>query len=150
MHCIHDITPSISDTTSTLSVSSRPEYQLYHTHSLYDITHYIMTSHSVCMISHEHFMTSHPYRCDIISSIIMTSYPIYMLSPNCFHGNTTTIPDISPTIFDITVIAPVLSHPVYRWHHNNYGSHHSFHTYDIIYTLPHITFTLCDTNPQYL
>ena len=109
-----------------------------------------MTSHSVCMISHEHFMTSHPYRCDIISSIIMTSYPIYMLSPNCFHGNTTTIPDISPTIFDITVIASVLSHPVYRWHHNNYGSHHSFHTYDIIYTLHHNTFTLCDTNPQYL
>ena len=44
MHSIHDITPSISDTMSTLSVSSRPVHQLYHTNSLYDITH------TLCMI----------------------------------------------------------------------------------------------------
>ena len=32
---------TISNTTSTVSVSSNPGYQLYHTHSLYDITHTI-------------------------------------------------------------------------------------------------------------
>ena len=44
----HDITnvtsaisPTISDITSTLSVSSNPEYRLYDTHSLDDITHYL-------------------------------------------------------------------------------------------------------------
>ena len=37
---ISDICPTISNTISTLSVSSNPGYQLYHTHSLYDITHY--------------------------------------------------------------------------------------------------------------
>ena len=74
MHCIPDITPSISDMTSTLSVSSRPVYQLCHTNSLYDITHTLcMTSQSVCMASHEHFMMSHPYRYDITKTIFMTS-----------------------------------------------------------------------------
>ena len=62
-----------------------------------------MTSHSVCMISHEHFMTSHPYRCDIISSIIMTSYPIYMLSPKLLSWK----------------------HNDYTWHLTHYIWHHS-------------------------
>ena len=35
------ISPSISDTTSTVSVSSNPGYQLHFTHSLYVITHYM-------------------------------------------------------------------------------------------------------------
>ena len=68
-----DITPSISDTTSTLSVSSRPVHQLYHTNSLYDIKHTLCkTSQSVCMTSHKHFMTSNPYRYDITHSVFMT------------------------------------------------------------------------------
>ena len=37
---ISAICPIISNTTSTLSVSSYPGYQFYHTHSLYSITHY--------------------------------------------------------------------------------------------------------------
>ena len=81
MHCILDIAPSISDTTSTLTVSSRPVYQLYHTYSQYDITHTLcmtsqsvwMTSYEQFMTSHQHFMTSHPYRYDNIKSIFMTS-----------------------------------------------------------------------------
>ena len=36
---ISAICPTISNTTSTVSVSSNPGYQLYDTHSLYDITH---------------------------------------------------------------------------------------------------------------
>ena len=71
---ILDILPTISDTTSTLSVSSRSVHQLYHTNSPYDITHTLcMTSQSVCMTSHEHFMTSLPYKYDITHSIFMTS-----------------------------------------------------------------------------
>ena len=38
---ISAIWTTISNTTSTLSVSSNPGYQLYHSHSLYDITHTI-------------------------------------------------------------------------------------------------------------
>ena len=36
-----------------------------------------------------------------------------MLSRYCFHDSTKTIPDISPTIFDITDTVSVSSH---RWH----------------------------------
>ena len=55
---ISAIWPTISNTTSTLSVSSNPGYQLYNTNSLYDITHTIrVISYSVCMLSQQLFMT---------------------------------------------------------------------------------------------
>ena len=55
---ISAIWPTISNTTSTVSVSSNPGYQLYHTHSLCDITNTIsVTSYSVCMLSQQLFMT---------------------------------------------------------------------------------------------
>ena len=50
-------------------------------------------------------------------SIFMTSYPICTQSPYRFHENTTTIPDISPAIFDITATVSVSSH---RWHTHLY------------------------------
>ena len=103
-----------------------------------------MTSHSVCMTSHEHFMTSHPYRYDITSIIFMTSYPFYLISPKLFNENKTTIPGIWPTVFDITATASVWSHPLYQCLHNNYGSLHTWHRYDIIHTLHHIKFRLYD------
>ena len=115
---ISAIWPTISNTTSTVSVSSNKGYQLYHTHSLYVITHTIpVTSYSVCMLSQQLFMTSYPSVYNITPSIFITSYPICTLSPYCFHDNTTTIPDISPTIFDITSTVSVSSH---RWHTHLY------------------------------
>ena len=49
---ISAIWPAISNTTSTVSVSSKTGYQLYHNHSLYDITQPIcVTSYSVCLLS---------------------------------------------------------------------------------------------------
>ena len=41
-------------------------------------------------------MTSYPSVYYITPSIFMTSFPIHMLSPYCFHDNTATIPGISP------------------------------------------------------
>ena len=109
-----------------------------------------MTSHSVCMTSREHLMTSHPYRYDITSILFMTSYPIYMIAPILFHENKTTLPGILPTVFDITATASVGSHPLYQCLHNNYGSLHTWHIYDIIHNLQHIKFRLYDINHQYL
>ena len=63
------------------------------------------------------FMTLYPSMYNIIPSIFMTSYPICMLSPYCFHDNITTTPDISPTVFDITATVSVSSH---RWHTHLY------------------------------
>ena len=88
-----------------------------------------MPSQSVFMTSHKQFMTSHPYRYDIKFSIFLISYPIYMISPILFHENKTTIPGISPTVFDITATASVWSHPLYQCLHNSYGSLHTWHTY---------------------
>ena len=109
-----------------------------------------MTSHSVCMTSYEHIMTSHPYSYDITSRIFRTSYPIYMISPILFHENKTTIPGISPMVFDITATASVWSHPSYQFLHSNYCSLHTWHMYDIIQTLHHIKFRINDINRQYL
>ena len=62
-------------------------------------------------------MTSYPSVYNITPSIFMTSYPIHMLSPYCFNHDTTTIPDISPTIIDVTATVSVSSH---RWHTHLY------------------------------
>ena len=62
-------------------------------------------------------MTSHLSTYSITLSIFVTAYPIRMLSPYCFHDNTTTIPDTSPTIFDMTATVYVSSH---RWHTHLY------------------------------
>ena len=94
--------------------------------------------------------THTPYRYDITSSIFMTSYAIYMISPILFHENKTNIPDISPTVFDIPAAASVWSHPLYQCLHNSNGSLHTWHTYDIIHTLHHIKLRLYDINHQYL
>ena len=61
-----------------------------------------------------------------------------------------TIPDISPTILDLTGTVSVLQHPLYCCYHNNYGSYPTWHTYDIIHSLHDITITLYDIIPQYL
>ena len=102
------------------------------------------------MTSHEHFMTSHPYRYDITSRIFMTSYPIYMASPTLFHENKTTIPGISSTVFDVTTSASVWLHPRYQCLKNCYADLHTWHTYDIIHTLHYIKFRLYGINSQFL
>ena len=158
--CIHDITHTIYNITHMITqklylpphrlyLTLQPLYLCHQTQCINCITptlcmtlHTIcMTSHSVCMTSHEHFMTSRPYRYDITSSIFMTSYPIYMISPILFLENQTTIPGISSTVFDITATASVWSHLLYQCLHNNYGGLHTWHTYDIIHTLHHIKFS---------
>ena len=99
-------------------MSSNSRYQLYHTHSLYDITHTIpVISYSVSTLSQQIFMTLYPSMNIITPSVFMTSYPICTLSPYCFHDNTPRIPDISPAIFDITATVSVSSH---RWHTHLY------------------------------
>ena len=148
---ISAISPTISDTISTVSVSSNPGYQLYHTHSLNSITHIIcITSYSVCMALHELFKTSHPYMYDITPSIFMTSYPIYMVSPILLswqHNDYTC--HLTHYIWHHRHCICVVN-LLYRWHHNKYGNHHSWHTYDIMNTQHDITFTLYDINPHHL
>ena len=78
-------------------------------------------SYSVIMLSQQLFITLHTYMYNFTPSIFMTSYSICTLSSYHFHENTTTIPGISPVIFDITATVSVSSH---RWH-TSVSTYHS-------------------------
>ena len=67
---ISALSPSISDTTWSVSVSSYPVYQWHHTHSLYDITHY----------TYDNSFSMHSITCSLYDNthIGMTSHPVYL------------------------------------------------------------------------
>ena len=136
IHSICDIRPSVSIVLHRLSVWHYTlylwhdiPYAWHHMNTLWHHTHKSMTSHPVYLWHHIQYIWYHPY---------------------CYMKKKTTIPGISPTVFDITAIASVWSHPLYQCLHNNYGSIQTWHTYDIIHTLHHIKFRLYDINLQYL
>ena len=135
INCTHDITHPIYDITHmairTLYLPSVPLYLTVHplflchqpqgisytTPTLCMISHTIrVTSYSVCMLS-QLFRTLYTSMCNLKHSIFMSSYPLCTLAPYRFHKHTTTIPDISPAIFDITATVSVSSH---RWHTHLY------------------------------
>ena len=104
-------------------------------------------------------MTSYPSVYNITPSIFMTSFPIHMLSPYCFHDNTTTILASHPPYLtsqplyvchhtDGTHICIDVS--LYWRHHNKCVSHHTGKTCHIIPNLKHITFTVYDINGHVL
>ena len=64
---------TIYDTTSTVSLSSHPDYQSHNLHCMYDIRA------TICMTSYELHMTSHPLF--MISPHSMTPHPLYL----CHH-----------------------------------------------------------------
>ena len=135
IHCTHAIIHPIYDITHmairTLYLPSVPLYltlhPLYLCHQNQGISYTTPTlcmtsqtiqviSYSVCMLSEQLCRTLHTSMYNFTHSIFMTSYPICTLSPYRFHKNT-TIPDISPAIFDITARVSVSSH---RWHTHLY------------------------------
>ena len=95
------------------------------------------------------FMTLYPSMYNITPSIFMTSYPILMLSPYCFHDNTTAIRDIShylqcsrpsfdPSVGNIPGRRECLTHSnilAWRisWTVNPWGSKESDATFAFIY-----------------
>ena len=96
---ISAISPCISDTTSTVSVSSNPVYQLYYTHSLYDTTHYMyditfsmhdiswtlygitpyvrMKSHPLHVWHHRQFIWHHIHSCWQHTIVCMSFHKLY-------------------------------------------------------------------------
>ena len=89
-------------------------------------------------------------------SVIMTSYPIYMVSPILLSWQDKTLPNISPTIFHITSTVAVSLHPLYQWHHNQYGSrhlayrcHHTHSTWHHIHNLWHQCSVFMTSQPLY-
>ena len=76
-HCNDDIThivfTTISESTSTESLSLHPNYRSYNPHCMHDNTA------TICLTSYELHMTSHPLF--MISNHTMTSHPLH----SCHH-----------------------------------------------------------------
>ena len=134
-----------------------------------------MTSHPLYLTLYRCYFCHHIHPIDdITATMFMRSYPLYRSTSDplytttyslyLYHNihctcvshplfpwyHTLCIYDISPTIFDTAATASLWSHPLYWCNHKNYGSHHTWHPYDIIHTVYHISFTVYDINPQYL
>ena len=134
-HSIHDIkaiishiTPIISDSTSTLSLSSHPDYWSYIPLCMYDNTA------SICMTSYELHMISHPLL--MISHHTMTSHPLCSChhTQYTFHG----IQCCCTIAYSVLIIPPLL----YVWHQTHY-------MYDITWILCDITLTLYEITILY-
>ena len=80
-HIIYDMTPTISEMASTVSVSSQWLYWSSQTNCMYDITPTLpMPSYALYSTSHPPFMTSHHCSYHITTTVYMTSHTLYMTS----------------------------------------------------------------------
>ena len=162
---IHDIkpalshiTPIISDSTSTVSVSSHPDYRSYNPHSMHDTTATIyitlfklhLKSHPLFMIS-QHAMSSHPLyschhtqyiwhhihcSCIITHSVLIIPHLLYLWHQTHYMFNIVwMLYDITPTVYDITRL--------YSWHHMHSISDHIHSTCDITATVYMTRYLLC-------
>ena len=134
MHCTHDITPTISDIASTVSVSSQPLYWWSLTNCMYDITPTLcMTSYALYVTSHPLFMISHRCSHHITSTGFMTSHTLYMTSHTWQHKR--YIGHLTHYIWHTSTVS-VSSNPVYQWYHS-----HSLD--DIIHTICMASYSVC-------
>ena len=149
------ITLIISDSSSTVSVSSHPYYRSYNPHCMY-ITATIgmtwhqlhMSSHPLFMISH-HSMTSQPLyschhtqyiwhhihcSCIITHSVLIIGHLLYVWhQTHSMYDMVWKLYDITPRVFmtsqgcvhDITSTLFMTSHTLYRRFHTLYLWHHS-------------------------
>ena len=155
-HSIHDIkstlshiTPIISDSTSTVYLSSHQDYRSYSPHCMYDITATIcMTSYELQMTYHPHFMSvsvwSHPLYWWYNTHSILTSHLLYIwhhmhciwhLTHDLWHHNTLLMP---------SKLLYLTSHQLYLTAHPRYLCHH---TQIIEHTTPIVCMI---TQPQYV
>ena len=147
---ISHLTPIISDSTSTVSLSSHPDYRSYNSHCMYDNTTTIyMISYELHMVSYplfmisQHAMTSlqlyschhtqdtcHCIHCSstITYNVLILPQLLYVWQETHYmHDITGILYDIPLTLYDITIL--------YIWH-QIHSIHDSTHTlYDITYSI---------------
>ena len=93
--CINYTTTTVRMTSHTLYLWHHIQYAWHHIYPLWHHTPLCLVSHPLYLWHHIQYIWYHTY---------------------FFHDNTMTIPDISPTIFDITATLSVSSH---RWQHTH-------------------------------
>ena len=134
--CINYSTPTLCfcTTSHALYVWHHIQYAWHHMNSLWHHTPRCMTSHPVYLWHHIQNILYHPY---------------------CFHENTTTIPKILPTIFNITapcicVVTPALLMPsqqLWKSSHLEHVWHHIHSTSCHIHTLWHQSCVVMTSQP---
>ena len=146
-HHFEDITPTILDIVSTLSVSSQKLYQWYHSHYIYDITssiceaisplylwhctHYVWHHNTLCWLHH----TRHIWMTSFV--LQKRSHLLYLIKPQSlwlhihFRNHITHLYQTS--------------HQLYLCHHNlstditaTFVWHHTHYMFDIICTIYNI------------
>ena len=152
------ITPIISDSSSTVSVSSHPDYWSYNAHCMYITATIGMTSHELYMTSHPFFMISHHsltsqplYSCHhtqyiwhhihcgclithsvfIIAHLFYVWHQTHSMTSYEFYMTSHPLTMISQDyIHDITSTLFMTSHPLYMRSYTLYLWHHSQCIYD--------------------
>ena len=122
MHCIHDMTPTISEMASTISLSSQRLYWWSQTNPMCDITPTLrMPAYALYTTSHPLFMTSSHCSYHITSSI-------NDLKPPCLCHHTHYIwhrVHVCGCVIISTVL--MISHELYFWDHFHYNSRNHIH-----------------------
>ena len=147
---IYDITYTTSDLMSTVSVSSHPLYQWYHSQYMYDMTSSIsVTAYTLYLWHHTQYVWHHNTVCwwhrtqhmydvicttDDITSTLSQQITIFMRShPLQAWHHTPCIRHCTNCIYVITT-SPLIITSTFVWHHTHYMC-------DIICTLYNITST---------
>ena len=149
-HHFEDITPTILDIVSTVSVSSLQHYRWYHSHYMYDNTssiyetfcklylwhhtHHVWQHNTVSWLHH----TRHMY--DIIA-LQKLSHPLYHTKPQSSWLHIHFRHDIINPVSDNAPTVSLSSQPLH-WYHTHFVSHHTHYICDIIHSIYNIISTV--------
>ena len=145
MLSIYDITTTIFDIVSTLSLSSHPIYWWYHTNCIYEISSTIyddiisIVYNSIFTI----FVTSQPLYLCLAPTLSMISHPLYVWHYNHYMLTSYTLHKVSHLrfmtshhiIYDITGTVFVTSLTEYLALHALHLCHHNHSIYDLCPTV---------------
>ena len=126
-HCIHAITPNISDITSTIAASLLRVYWLYHIYLCVTSNTLYVWQHMNAIWRHTHWLWHH-------KNVFMTSHPLFS-----WH-HTHCIWDHIHSTCDITAIVYMKRHLLCLWHQTQY-------TWRLIECMNDNTATVSDITP---
>lgn len=138
-HYVYENRTSLSNITSTVSLSSHPLNRWYHTHCTYDITATYIWHHMQYTCHNIHSLWNHSCVYDFISTLFMTSDPLYMWitaiirvsSQQLFYDIIFIMSDITHNVCMTTQPLYLASHPLYLTSHRLYLCHHTHCINDI-------------------
>ena len=127
-HHLEDITPTILDIVSTLSVSSQQLYRWHHSHYMYDITSSICETFCPLYLWHHiHYVWQH-------NPVCWLHHTWHMYDIICTTEDVTSTLSHQDTIF-------MTSHPLQAWHHTPCIRHNTNCIF-VITTSPLISYPL--------